>query len=91
MAEEGFKFMAGSDSALSLHRDPKLALLASCIANQQKAGFKNVIDMREAKCAVCEAPGFNTGWGFFAFTCGAEILNDEEGTPSTSCPHETAG
>ncbi|MCP5087904.1 MAG: hypothetical protein GY952_14015 [Rhodobacteraceae bacterium] len=80
MAEtEVIKFMAGGGD---LSEDPKLALLATCIINQQRAGFKNVVDLREELCPDCNAPGFNTGWGFLRFTCGAEILScGEEAEP----------
>jgi hypothetical protein len=64
--------------------DPRLALLAVCVHSQQSAGFKNYIDLREVECPTCEAPGFNTGWGYWRFTCGAETLTC--GEPSAPCP-----
>lgn len=73
------------------HADnPKLALMAVCVANQQKAGFGPVIDIREAPCPNCRAPGFNTGWGFFQHTCGAEVLAGEDGGFSEPRPNPAA-
>lgn len=48
-------------------------LLTECLDAQRKAGFKSE-DRREAKCPDCGAVGFNTGWGYWHFTCSAEIL-----------------
>lgn len=67
--------------------DARLSLMAACVANQQRfAGFKSVIDIREAQCPDCKAPGFNTGMGVWLFTCGAEILSG--GTPDVPCGNE---
>ena len=75
-----FRFMEGEGD---LSGDPRIRCLAACLVNQQAAGFKHVIDLREAKCPDCDASGFNTGWGYWQFACGAEILTD--GTPSKDC------
>jgi hypothetical protein len=48
-------------------------LLTECLSAQRDAGF-TFEDRREEKCPDCKAPGYNTGWGYWAFTCGAEIL-----------------
>lgn len=77
------RFMRGHGN---LVRDRRLKLLACCIVEQQRAGFGDVVDLRQWPCPACKAPGFNTGWGFFAHTCGAEVLSDGEW--STSCPKE---
>jgi hypothetical protein len=65
---------ATPDSGLTdLSKDPRLGLLAACVANQQRfAGFKAVIDAREGHCPDCGASGFNTGMGVWAHTCGSE-------------------
>jgi hypothetical protein len=67
----------------------RLNCLAACIANQQQAGFKDYLDTREIHCETCGASGFNTGWGFFEFACGATLLSDGEG--GDPCPKEAAG
>lgn len=68
-----------AESAMTdLSFDPRLATLACCIANQQKAGFGNYIDLRQVECPECKAPGFNTGWGFWQHACGNQILPDGE-------------
>lgn len=91
MSEEViYRFMKGVDGAPSLHADARLALMAVCVATQQSAGFGPVIDVREAKCPICRAPGFNTGWGVFRHTCGAEYHNDDEGTTAEPCPKRAA-
>jgi hypothetical protein len=66
-----------------LSSDERIACLATCVVSQQSAGFRNVIDIREAHCPDCTASGFNTGWGYWSFACGAEILTD--GEPSERC------
>jgi hypothetical protein len=80
-----FTFLASSedDGTTNLATDLRLQLLACCVANQQAAGFKNVIDLRQLECPNCRMPGFNTGWGFARYACGAEILPD--GTESERC------
>lgn len=35
-----------------------------------------LIDQRVAECPECKAPGMNTCWGYWAFTCGAEVGPD---------------
>jgi hypothetical protein len=87
-----YKFMVGGteDGWIANHaNDPKLALLACCVASQQTAGFRNVIDLREALCPECKASGFNTGWGVFRYSCGGETHNDDEGTWAEPCGAET--
>lgn len=37
-----------------------------------------LIDNRVVNCPDCNAPGMNTCWGYWAFTCGAEIMPDGE-------------
>lgn len=81
MSEDTYRFMAGEGD---LSGQPRDALLAVCIAQQQAAGFGHVIDLRLAPCPDCKAPGFNTGWGFWRHVCGAEILSG--GETSTACP-----
>lgn len=83
----GFKFLRDIDGGIdnNLALDGKIALLASCVADQQKAGFGNVLDLRQAECPQCRAPGFNTGWGYWAHTCGAEIIGGEDPQFSEPC------
>ncbi len=89
MAERGaeFQFAAHSVDELPPAGDQQrldvLAVLAVCIANQQRAGFGAYLDVREVKCADCGASGFNTGWGFWRFSCGLEVMTD--GEPSEPC------
>lgn len=90
MTEIGpFQFLdAESDASDNLALDPKLALLAVCVVNQQR--FTNTIDLRQAKCLKCGAVGYNTGWGFWRFTCGAGIFPDGEfAAPCGATPGET--
>jgi len=63
---------------VNLADDERLTLLAVCVALQQAAGFKEYLDLRETYCVDCTAPGFNTGWGVWRFTCGAETHTDGE-------------
>jgi hypothetical protein len=84
---EHFRF-AREDGCENLADDRRLATLAVCIAHQQRAGFKNYLDLRVVKCPRCDADGFNTGFGFWRFSCGAEILSD--GTPGEPCPSQEA-
>jgi hypothetical protein len=42
-----------------------------------------LIDNRVANCPMCKAPGMNTCWGYWKFTCGAEVLTC--GDVSESC------
>lgn len=69
-----------------LSGDPRLAQMAKCIVWQQDAGFRNRIDLREAKCPHCGASGFNSGWGYFSFSCGREVMPDGEETEPCSSP-----
>ncbi len=73
-----YRVMADGEGFENLAHDPKLLLLAECIADQQTAGFGNVLDLRQAPCPECGAPGFNSGWGFFRHTCGADVTNGED-------------
>lgn len=41
---------------------------------------EGLIDNRVAHCPVCAAPGMNTCWGYWAFTCGSEVGSDGEFT-----------
>jgi hypothetical protein len=71
----------------NLADDPRLSLMAACVANQQRfANFRNAIDIREFKCHVCGSAGFNSGMGVIVHTCGAEWLPD--GEAAAACPHE---
>ena len=84
--KDRYKFLKGGlDQGFSQNYsdDVKMRLFACCVVSQQEAGFGSTIDLRETKCPRCDASGFNTGWGYWAFTCGAEILSD--GTKSKSC------
>jgi hypothetical protein len=70
-----YRLLKGGPSegfVVNLCDDERLALLAGCIADQQRAGFGDVLDLRQIECPCCTAPGFNTGWGFWRHTCGAE-------------------
>lgn len=74
-------FLAGDtkDGFAANHANtPLMALFATCIVAQQDAGFGNVVDARQVNCQCCDAPGFNTGWGYWLFECGAERLTDGE-------------
>jgi hypothetical protein len=78
-SEEGEAFRFAKDDpadGTNLADDERLALFAVCIAHQQNAGFKTYIDARQVECPECNSPGFNTGWGYWAFTCGGELLSD---------------
>jgi hypothetical protein len=94
MVERHWRFLrAEPDSGLvNLADDPRLSLLAACVANQcTYAGFgrQGVIDARQSACPDCGAPGFNTGMGVWVFTCGAERLSD--GDPAEPCPKAKPG
>jgi hypothetical protein len=82
-AETVYRFAPSSVGDTNLAQDERIALLAVCVASQQSAGFRDYIDLREAACPNCEAVGFNAGWGYWAFVCGAEILSD--GEPCKPC------
>ncbi len=66
----------------NLADDPTMKCLATCIVSQQAAGFKTkrgpLVDLRQMACPTCGSPGFNTGWGYFLFSCGEEVLSDGE-------------
>lgn len=86
--DDTFRFAPHDQIAAAADQD-RLNCLAACIANQQKAGFGAYLDVREANCETCGAAGFNTGWGFWNFACGAEVLTCGEGTvpcPTTNHP-----
>lgn len=85
MSEDTFRFAPSVEGGPSQHEDPRLALMAVCVRQQAAAGFRNLIDIRQAACPECGAPGFNTGWGIFAYTCGAETLTDEDGGFAEPC------
>lgn len=88
--EQEVKFLRDADAdGVNLADDPRIALIAVCVVSQQAAGFRDgdgnaVVDLREVKCQECGAPGFNSGWGFWRFRCGAEIMTD--GEPAEECP-----
>ena len=78
-----YRFAPSIDGAPSLHIEDRLALMAKCIADQQRAGFGEYLDIRQFECCGCGAPGFNTGWGVTEYTCGASVHSD--GTWSDKC------
>lgn len=80
-----FRFVASLAGTPNLADDPRLALMAACVANQQRAGFGSLIDIRQFTCPGCKSAGFNTGWGCVEFVCGAEAADDEM---MTTCPQE---
>lgn len=49
------------------------SLFEACLDSQRNAGFKTE-DRRVVQCPSCGADGYNSGWGFWHFECGAEIL-----------------
>lgn len=79
---------AATDGLVNLADEPRLALLAVCIAEQQHAGFRDHLDLRQAACPDCNSPGFNTGWGYWLFVCGTEILTS--GDVDKSCKADGA-
>lgn len=54
----------------------RLNMLAVAVMHQQSAGFVTYVDVREMKCAECGSSGFNTGLGYWQFSCGLEVLSD---------------
>lgn len=83
MDDPVYRFMKLSDddteaNCHNLAEDPRLALLACCIADQQRAGFGSTLDLRQFPCPLCKEPGFNTGYGFWQHTCGAEVMSSGE-------------
>ena len=84
MADDVFRFPTEKGVPAAADQE-RINHLAACIANQQRAGFKDYLDTREVHCETCGASGFNTGWGFFEFVCGATLMPDEGGDP---CPKE---
>jgi hypothetical protein len=84
-ASDEFRFAEHDKNWPAADDQGRLDALAACIANQQKSGFGNYLDVREMKCGCCGSSGFNTGWGFFEFACGATQINgdDDGGDP---CP-----
>lgn len=54
-----------------------MTLLDECLSSQKNAGFK-FEDRREEPCPLCKAKGFNTGWGYWKYECGAEVLTSGE-------------
>lgn len=90
--EETYRFAEGGAAegfASNYATDETIAMLAVCIAHQQSAGFKRYLDLRALECPNCRALGFNTGWGAWRFTCGAEVLSD--GTSAEPCPKQATG
>lgn len=86
MSEITYRFLRAEPNAgfVANHADdPKLALMAVCVATQQAAGFREAIDLREVHCPDCGASGFNTGWGVWRFVCDAAIHSD--GEPADPC------
>ena len=53
------------------------SLFEECLASQKSAGFRRK-DRRAVNCPTCSAFGYNTGYGYWAFECGAEILTSGE-------------
>lgn len=47
----------------------------------------DLIDRRVVNCPDCGAAGMNTCWGYWEFTCGAEILPD--GEPNEPCKSQS--
>jgi hypothetical protein len=80
-----FAQLEGDDDAASVNLadDPRIAFLACRVADQQRAGFGSYLDLRQVPCPDCGGPGFNTGWGVWAFVCGAEFHTD--GEPCEPC------
>lgn len=83
---KGYIFAPSIEGAPSLHDDDRLALLAKCVADQQRAGFKEYLDIRQFQCCRCHAPGFNTGWGVIEYTCGATMHSDGEWADECTAP-----
>lgn len=74
LTDPGYQFAAPGRGMADAATDPRIALIGVCVASQQVAGYGFLIDLREAACPTCRASGFNTGLGFWRYTCGAEIL-----------------
>ena len=64
--------------------DEHLKLAVQTGHAQRNAGFA-APDDRVFNCPACQAPGFNTGWGYSSFVCGAEITNGDEAEWSREC------
>lgn len=45
-----------------------------------------LIDNRVTVCPSCGAPGMNTCWGYWLFTCGAEVGSDGDETEPCKVP-----
>ena len=80
------RFSRSGECSKNFADDPVIALLAVCIHSQQAAGFREAIDLRQVECPDCGSEGFNSGWGYWRFVCGAEVLTD--GTPGEPCPKD---
>lgn len=76
--ERPFRFLRSQAGETNLVEHDSTKLLAECIVLQQRAGFGDVIDLRQVDCPTCHAHGYNTGFGYVAFTCGAEMMPDGE-------------
>lgn len=88
MADGDVRFMKAEEGEPNLADDPRFALFATCVLSQHAAGFKDsdgteVVDARQISCPTCEAPGFNTGWGYWVCICGTELMPD--GSMSEPC------
>lgn len=79
-----FEYIRSDEGEANLSNDSSIKFLAQCIVFQQRAGFGHVIDLRRATCSICKSCGYNTGFGYFKFLCGAELMTD--GDESIPCP-----
>lgn len=76
-----YQFLKGGPAQgfpVNFANDHKMRLFACCVVTQQEAGLGNTLDLRETACPECSAPGYNTGWGYWSHTCGAEIFTTGE-------------
>lgn len=82
--ERPFRFLRSAPGEVNLVESASTKLLAECVVWQQRAGFGDVIDLRQIDCPACHSHGYNTGFGYIKFECGAEMLTD--GEDSKPCP-----
>lgn len=86
------RFMAPVEGAPNAAEDPMIRLLCENVVSQRLANFhykgEPLVDARRFSCPSCGAAGFNSGWGYCVFTCGAEVTNGEDGEFTAECPHE---
>lgn len=66
--------------------NPLLAHFATCLLSQQEAGFGDTVDARQVDCPTCGAPGFNSGWGYWSFACGGQMLTSEDAAATCEGP-----